>query len=120
MMGNQHMMALNHPNLTVSPSYIAHTTSYPGPYAVYENCAQNAQLENVHDPNIASNYYNTSGNCAFNKLTDAKKYCANKATCTGITKVITNEDIWLPVTGGIPTFGGVTMNGTPNIFYHKI
>jgi len=120
-MGNQHAMPM-HTLLSTPPpvTYIAHTTSYPGPYAVYENCAVSTQLASVHDSKITSNYYDTTGNCAFNNLTDAKKYCANKSTCTGIAKVITDDNIYLPVTGGIPIFGGVTMNGTPNVFYHKV
>lgn len=102
------------------PTYVQHNTSYPGPYAVYDNCTIHQQLANVHDPQILSNYYGTSAYCAFDKLTAAKQYCNSKPSCSGITKVITSDGTYLPVTGGIPTLGGVTTNGAPNIFYHKI
>ena len=125
-MGNspQHAM-FHHGNLphmqTIksTPKYTTQLTSYPGPYAVYENCP-GGHLSNVHDPNITSNYFNTSGHCAFGKLSEAKAFCNADRNCTGVSGVISSDDLYLPVTGGIPTLGGVTMNGTANVFYHKI
>jgi hypothetical protein len=89
-------------------------TSYPGPYNAYTTCKQNPHLANPND-----SYYSSRGDCGFNNLNHAKTYCDRTPSCKGISKDIDYDNLFMPITG-VPTKGGVTMNGEPNSFWKKV